>query len=180
MNPTFRKPIRVLGIDPYSRGFGFAVLKGPDRLVDWGIKECRGEKNSECLEEIERLINYYRPDVIVVEDCSRKGSRRCPRVRELIQSVFKLALARRVSIKTVSQVKVKDRFSEMGARTKHEIAIVITKRFPELRAYLPRKRECYMSEDPRMSVFDAIGWALTFYLSQQGNKHGLEVHLQSF
>jgi Holliday junction resolvasome RuvABC endonuclease subunit len=161
MNPTFRKPIRVLAIDPYSRGFGFAVLKGPDRLVDWGIKECRGEKNSECLEEIERLINYYRPDVIVVEDCSRKGSRRCSRVRELIQGVFKLALARRIKVKTVSMAKVKDRFSEVGAQTKHEIATAITKLFPELGPYLPPERKCYMSEDPRMSVFDAIGWGLS-------------------
>lgn len=163
MNPTFQKPIRVLGIDPYSRGFGFAVLKGPDRLVDWGIKECRGDKNSECLEETERLIDYYRPDVIAIEDCSHKGSRRCHRVRELIQSIFKLALARRIKVKTVSMAKVKDRFSEVGAQTKHEIATAIARRFPELRTYLPRKRECYMSEDPRMSVFDSIAYSLYLY-----------------
>lgn len=162
MNPTFRKPIRVLGIDPYSRGFGFAVLKIPDKLVDWGIKECRGDKNSECLEEIERLIDYYRPDVIAVEDCSRKGSRRCSRVRELIQGVFKLALGRRIKIKTVSRVKVKDKFSKMGAQTKHEIATAIARRFPELGSYLPPERKCYMSEDPRMSVFDAIGWGIAY------------------
>ena len=30
---------RVLAIDPYSNGFGFAVLEGPKRLIDYGIKK---------------------------------------------------------------------------------------------------------------------------------------------
>lgn len=166
MNPTLRKPNRVLGIDPYSRGFGFALLKGPDKLVDWGIKECRGDKNSECLEEIKRLIDYYRPDVIAVEDYTARGSRRCKRVRELIFEVLKLATKRKIKIKTVSRTKVQKAFSENGARTKHQIATLIAKRFPELGPYLPPERKCYMSEDPRMSVFDAVGWGSSFTISK--------------
>lgn len=161
MDPTFRKPIRVLGIDPYSRGFGFAVLEGPDSLIDWGIKEIREEtKNTRCLADVEALIDRYRPDVIAVEDYTARGSRRCERVRELIFEVLKLATRRKIKIKTVSRARVQRAFFETGARTKHQIATAITKRFPELGPYLPPERKCYMSEDPRMSVFDAVGWGM--------------------
>ncbi|NKE72965.1 crossover junction endodeoxyribonuclease RuvC [Candidatus Manganitrophus noduliformans] len=139
------------------------MLKGPDRLVDWGIKECRGDKNSECLEEIERLIDRYRPDMIAVEDYTARGSRRCGRVRELIFEVLKLATRRKIKIKTVSRINIQKAFSEGGARTKHEIATAIATRFPELGPYLPPERKCYMSEDPRMSVFDAVVLGLAFY-----------------
>jgi len=37
------KVIRVLAIDPSTRGFGFAVLEGPSRLIDWGVKETRSK-----------------------------------------------------------------------------------------------------------------------------------------
>jgi Holliday junction resolvasome RuvABC endonuclease subunit len=155
---------RVLGIDPYSRGFGFAVLKGPYNLIDWGIKEIREEeKNTRCLAEVEALIDRYRPDIIAVEDYTAKGSRRCKRVRELIFEVLKLAMRRKIKIKTVSRARAQRAFSETGARTKHQIATVIAKRFPELGPYLPAERKCYMSEDPRMGVFDAVGLGLSFY-----------------
>ncbi len=34
-----REDERVLAIDPNSRGFGFAVLEGGARLIDWGIRD---------------------------------------------------------------------------------------------------------------------------------------------
>ena len=56
----------------------------------------------------------------------------------------------RVSLKPVPQ-------------NKYEIAIAIAKRFPELAPRLPRLRKPWMSEDDRMSIFDAIGLAAAFF-----------------
>ena len=30
---------RIIAIDPTTKGFGFAVMEGPEDLIDWGIKE---------------------------------------------------------------------------------------------------------------------------------------------
>ena len=46
---------------------------------------------------------------------------------------------------------------------KQEIAIAIAERFPELAPRLPRFRKPWMSEDYRMSIFDAVALALTFF-----------------
>ena len=45
-----------------------------------------------------------------------------------------------------------------------------SKRFPELAPRLPRSRKPWMSEDYRMSIFDAVALALTFFF-QFNNKH---------
>src|SRR6266511_1780791 len=41
-----RKNVRVLAIDPGGPRFGFAVLEGPDRLVDWGLRKVKGGKTA--------------------------------------------------------------------------------------------------------------------------------------
>jgi len=55
MSRAYTKDIRVLAIDPSTRGFGFAVLEGPDRLIDWGVKETKVDKNRRSLEADRRV-----------------------------------------------------------------------------------------------------------------------------
>ena len=165
MSRAYKKVIRVLAIDPSTRGFGFAVLEGLNRLIDWGVKETKADKKRRTLKLIDELINMYQPSVIVAEDYAGKGSRRCSRVRELINDISKAAAQRKVKVRSVSRLKVKKAFSESGASTKYEIAIAIANRFPELAPRLPRFRKPWMSEDYRMSIFDAVGFGVTFFLT---------------
>jgi Holliday junction resolvasome RuvABC endonuclease subunit len=167
MSRDYTKDIRVLAIDPSTRGFGFAVLEGPERLVDWGVKETKKNKNTRTLTLIEDLIDRYQPSVMVVEDYEGKGSRRCDRIGELINYISKLASQRKIKARSVSRLKVKQVFSESGASNKYEIALDIAKRFPELAPRLPRFRKPWMSEDYRMSIFDAVALGLNILLAVQ-------------
>jgi Holliday junction resolvasome RuvABC endonuclease subunit len=150
---------RVLAIDPYTQGFGFALLEGA--LLDWGLKEAKGDKNSVCLKKITDLIEYYQPDVIVLENPTGEGSRRYLRVQELIQEIVKLASSKRIKSQSFSRSQIKKAFSTSGAFTKYQIANTIAEQFPELASRLPRVRKPWMSEDQRMSIFDAVALALT-------------------
>lgn len=154
---------RVLAIDPTSKGFGFAILEGPKRLIDWGVKEVGDNSNDRCISKVEELIDIYQPDGIVVEDFTGKDSRRCPRVQELIKGIIGLATKRKIKTYSISRPDVREVFSKSGAYTKHEIATAIAKRFPELFLRLPPVRKCFMPEDYRMAIFDAISFALSFY-----------------
>jgi Holliday junction resolvasome RuvABC endonuclease subunit len=154
---------RVLAIDPCSRGFGFAVLEGSDRLIDWGVKETRTDKNKAALKLIGHLIERYEPHTIVLENHAATGSRRSGRVKQLIEQISHAAFNRQIKIKTVSRLKVKEVFGACGARNKYDIAVAIANRFPELAPRLPRFRKPWMSEDYRMSIFDAVGLSLTFF-----------------
>jgi Holliday junction resolvasome RuvABC endonuclease subunit len=77
----------MLAIDPATRGFGFAVLEGPNRLIDWGVKETKTDKKRRTLKLIAELIDWYRPGIIVLEDISAQQSRRCNRVESLIEAI---------------------------------------------------------------------------------------------
>src|SRR5713226_5462124 len=115
--------IRGLAIDPTTGGFGFAVMEGPESLIDWGVREVTGsDKNGECLKLVADLMNRYKPEVVVVENPTGGKSRRCERVRELIRNILNLAVERRIRPRVYSRTEVKIAFANQGTRTKHEIA----------------------------------------------------------
>lgn len=152
---------RVLAIDPISRGFGFAVLEGPDRLIDWGVVHVVADKHRGCLRIIGQLIDQYSPDFVAAENVTTPGSRRGVRVRKLVAALQTLAQDDRVTFRRISRRQIRRAFSTSGAGTKHQIATIIADLFPELRSRLPRPRKCYESADDRMAIFGAVALALT-------------------
>jgi len=163
MNIRSQKHKRVLAIDPTYRGLAFAIMEGPKDLIDWGVKHARQDKNVRCLKKTEELIDLYSPDVIVMEDYAGKGSRRCVRVQKLIRAIDDMGVGRNIRVHSFSREKVRKSFSRFEASTKHEIATAIADRLPELAPQLPPVRKCWMAEDYRMNIFDAVSFALTFF-----------------
>jgi Holliday junction resolvasome RuvABC endonuclease subunit len=159
------KHFRILAIAPSTRGFGFAVLEGQETLVDWGVKTVNSDKNKQSLARVEDLIAHYQPGALVLEDASAKGSRRSPRIRKLSQQIIKMAANRKVSVKLFSRDQVMKTFIADGQGTKHALAEIIAKRFPEeLGSRLPPKRKPWISEDSRMGIFDAVALVLILRL----------------
>ncbi len=155
---------RILSISPSTEGFGFAVLERGEKLVDWGVKHVSRDKNEESLRKVEELIASYLPTQLVVEDCLVKECRRSPRIRTLIQEIVKLAEQKMVSVISFPRAKVKAFLCPGGSFTKHDVAEVLAKRFPEeLGLRLPPKRRPWKSEDSRMDIFDAVALALAVF-----------------
>ena len=65
-------------------------------------------------------------------------------------------------MRTISRATVKRIFSPLGVQNKDQMARFIAPRFPELADYLPPERKPWMSEDPRMAIFDAAALGLYF------------------
>ena len=167
MTSPFKEERRILAIDSGTKGFGFAVMEGPERLVDWGVKGGKENKNSKSLELVSGLISHYQPDVVVVEDADGPGSRPWERVREMIAGIQKLCVEKKIKVRSFSRSQVKETFSGATVPNKHQIASAICERLPELAPRLPPLRKAWMSEDYRMSIFDALSFALTFFHSEE-------------
>src|SRR5437870_12162686 len=73
------KDARVLTIDPYYRGFSFAVLEGADSLIAWGMRKATKDKNARCLTEIAKLVARYQPEVVTLADYAGRRSHRSAR-----------------------------------------------------------------------------------------------------
>jgi len=169
MKKIHPKHFRILGVAPSSRGFGFAVLEGQEKLVDWGVKSITGNKNIGSLAKVEELIVHYQPGVIVLEDYSARDSRRAPRIQELGKKIVSMAKNHQVTVVLLSRQQVKRAFFPDGQGTKQALAEMQAARFPEeLGSRLPAKRRPWMSEDYRMDIFDAVAQALTFRFKKNG------------
>ena len=167
MNLINAEHTRILAIAPSTRGFGFAVLEGPETLVDWGVKSVNGDKNTRSLAKAEDMIVHYQPGVLVLEDNSAKLSRRSTRIRDLHQNLIAMAASRSVKVSSFSRDQVRRVFFGKDQGTKHALAEILAKRFPEeLGDRLPRRRRLWMSEDYRMDIFDAVSLGLTFACSK--------------
>jgi Holliday junction resolvasome RuvABC endonuclease subunit len=162
------KQFRILAIAPSSRGFGFAVLEGQEKLVDWGVKSIKGDKNTGSIARVEELIAHYQPGVIVFEDHLAKQSRRSARIRALSKRIIALAKSRNVTVALLSREQVRRVFFADGQGTKYALAEILAARFPdELGRRLPPKRRPWMSEDYRMNIFDAVALALALRLRKR-------------
>lgn len=148
---------RVLAIDPCRKGFGFALLEGNRRLLDWGLAQVWTGNDREFLARVETLIERYSPAILVLQE--PKDRRRSLRAVRRIRLLGHRAASFCVRLRLVSSHRVKDRFAG-EAVTKQEVAMVIARLFPELEILIPRPRRPWMSEDDRMNVFDAVALAM--------------------
>lgn len=157
----------VLSLYPTSRGYAYVLFEGAQSPYDWGVKDIRKKhKNDWTLSSIQVLIERYRPDYLVIEDYTEKGSRRSSRIRKLYRMLTHLAETEHIDVFRASRSATRVCFEPLGARTKYEIAQVIARQLPAFAHRLPRLRKIWMSEDPRQSLFDAVALAAVFYGTQ--------------
>jgi hypothetical protein len=104
MTETTTRPTRVIAIDPTTKGFGYAILDLPKHLVAWGMAHVEGEKRSGAIFRFEALLDQFRPDAVVLEDTTAQGSRRYPRVRDLLEVLARVARERGLEVHTVSRL----------------------------------------------------------------------------
>lgn len=166
--PDMRHPTdkRVLAIDATSRGFGFAVLEGPDELADWGVKESKPYCADKTIRRAAGLIEQYRPAVVVLEDHGNRRRPRSARVSNIIAQVTELATAAGVSLAPVAWSRVRQAVTPNGGVNKYGIARRVAERLPVLASQPPRYRKPWMSEDYRMAIFDAAALGLAYYALQ--------------
>jgi hypothetical protein len=161
MNRCPAEAKRVLAIDPTSKGFAFALLEGSDRLIDWGVKHAKGDE--QCLQRVAELAARYQPDMLVVERTDANGCRRRQRARQLIEDLLALAINRGLRTRRISRRTMLRSFTRSGFTTKRQVAVALSLRFPELDPCLPPERKPWMSEDERISIFDAVAFGCAFY-----------------
>lgn len=150
-----RRYRRVLSLDPSAAGFGFAVVEGGHRLIDWGVARIWSRNDQEFLARVEAMIDRYRPALVVLED--RSASRRRSRTLRRLRLVASHCQTRELPVAFVTRRAVQETFAESG-RTKHDIAKAIADEYPELAGRLPAERKLWSPEDQQMNIFDAISF----------------------
>ena len=158
-----RRPKLVLAIYFQTKGLGFVLLQHWASPVDWGTPEIVGpDRATRHLKRIDALLALHTPDVLVLQDTSKTGTRRAPRIRALNRRTLQLAKRRGTPVRTYSRAQVVEFFEKFAATTKQSIAETIARHIPALSLYVPPPRKPWKSEDPRMGIFGAAALAWMF------------------
>ena len=94
MTSRFTAGLRILAIDPITKGLGFAVLEERRGLIHWGVRNAASGTESRRL--FRHLLDRYAPDVLVLGDYRAWDARRPARVRRLLESLERLAAMRNI------------------------------------------------------------------------------------
>lgn len=151
-----------LSIYPNSRGFGYCVVEAPCTFYGYGVCTIRPMSNSKSLNRIKKFIKRFKPDVILIQGLQGKHSFKTQRVQELHNLIRNYAKEKSIKVQSYTREQVRFVFSEHGAKTKFQIATLITEWFKEdLQDYLPYDRKPWQCEDHMMGMYDAISLFLT-------------------
>jgi Holliday junction resolvasome RuvABC endonuclease subunit len=158
------KTVRVVAVAPLSRDLGYAVMEGPEWLVACGNKAILSDKNAGALAWVKKFIQFYQPDVLVLPNVNAADTRRAARIKMLHRKIVALAKKHELKVRLISVTRVRKQLLGDAKATKFAVAQTLAEKFPvELGTRLPPKRRPWISEDPRMDIFDAVGLAAVFW-----------------
>jgi Holliday junction resolvasome RuvABC endonuclease subunit len=112
------------------------------------------------LARVLKILDRYHPDFLVIRDTQRS---RTLRIANLNTAICEMAAHRGIPIHAYSRDHVRRAFEYAGVSNKQGVAELIAKHIPAFERYVPPPRKPWMSEDPRMGLFDAAALGLLFY-----------------
>ena len=151
----------VLAVHPTARGVGWALFESPLAPLDWAV--VRSNDNAKCLARVGQIIERHLPVAIILEQFERGPSRRADRIQRLCRAVVHLADNRGIETRVYSRAAIRTCFVSVGAVTRYEIAQAIAMHIDAFRHRLPPVRKSWMSEDARLSIFNAAALAITHF-----------------
>jgi hypothetical protein len=170
MNHRISKQVRSLAVAPTARGFGYCSMED-QVLLECGHREVKGNKNvknAQSISKIEKLINQFLPDVLLLQDVNAPGCRRAPRIKALHREVAGLAKKRKCKVTLFSGAHLRIALLGDTKGTKYEMAEMLAQKFPaELAGKLPRKRRAWENEDGRMDMFEAVALAAVLFKQRE-------------
>lgn len=143
--------LRVLAVAVASGRVGYTFLIG-DRLWDWSISDRAAKSPTSAAETTQEWINQLRPDVVVTEKLDancRKGGKS----KRIIA-----AIARTAEHNYVLDVSVP---REHDYPNKYQEAEALSRQYPDLVPWVPKKRRFFDNEPRNTVIFEALSLALS-------------------
>lgn len=144
-------PARFLALAAASRRVGCVYLvRG--QLTDWRMSDKAAKSPELAAAQATAWIAQLPPDVVVTErteEAARKGDRTKAIIDAMAQA------ARETRVLSVTVVRCHD------YANKYEEAEALAKRYPEIRAWLPKRRRFFDNEPRNTVLFEALSLAET-------------------
>ena len=145
------KRLKVLVFAAATGRIGHVFLLG-ERLLDWGMSMRASRSPRDAAEHATKVIAHLNPDVVVTEELP-KSSTKGWKTRQLLDAVGAVALHTRLL-----DIRAKRQHSFPN---KYEEAAYLATRFPEIAAWVPKKRRLWEPEPRATVLFEALALGLS-------------------
>ncbi len=153
------RSLHILAIDIRAQQFGFVLIEEPNIILDCGVSGYRGNLKEALRHKIARLSELFAPSLILSRH-NTKIARHQVSVRATLDVLKQEARRRSVTLRFISASSLRQYFSDLGRRNKHEVSQAVVAHFPELAWRLPKKRKPWQNEPATQALFDAAALAL--------------------
>ena len=147
---TMAARLRVLAIAVATGRIGCVLLIGGE-LRDWRLSRTAARSAKVARAQAEKWIDVLRPDVVVTEAVPKRSSK-STKTRQLIDAIAAVA-----GEKELLDVKV---VRTSLFENKYEEAKALGQRFPEIAAWVPKKRRIWEPEPRNTIYFEALALAM--------------------
>lgn len=149
---------KILAIDPGTKYMGVALLENA-ALIDCGVKVIRHRRSPHetlwaCRKIILRLINDFRPQVLVVEKTFFVKNRNTALLNVLVDEIRNIGRRKGLQVLSFAPSTMKKIICGNGRASKEEVARVVVSKYPELKVFLTQDRK--WKERYHQNMFDAV------------------------
>ncbi len=161
---TKQEPKRVvLALFPNALGLGYALFESQQELIYQQTMRIRPMSNTKSKQIILKLLDSFKPDVVILENTTCKSSRKRERIIKLIEYITEECKTQNIKIHHYSRKQIREVFSVFNAFTKQEIAKHIITMYPKLKPKLPKPWSLGNAESHNQGLFDAVSLGVTHY-----------------
>ncbi len=155
----------ILAIVPTAKGFAYAIVSKQKEVVTIGRANLSRFGIEYMMKRIRHVIHCYSARVIVIP--RYESNKHSARGELLMNATESYAIENAIESRRYDYDQVKTAFGIYKAETRFEMAVALTKVYPELKPKLPKPRKSYMNEPYTAPMFSALALALThLYLSE--------------
>lgn len=140
---------RILAVAAASGRVGYAFLVG-DKLKDWHVSYTAAKSSIKAAAEAQKWINRLKPDVVVTEK-AEEAVRKGKKTKAIIEAIA--GTAEHNYLLDVSVARSHD------YANKYEEAAALARQYPEIQAWLPKKRRFFDNEPRNTVLFEALSFA---------------------
>lgn len=162
-----KKNIRIVSIVPSSRGSGIVVIESPPMFSLYRTVLPVRDDYDEQVEELDQVLTWYRPDVLILEETRSKRCRRGERYRKIVDDLDFRAAGYGIAVRPVARDEVVAHFELRANASKVAVARKVAELVPGLEALVPSERRLWNAEPHWQPMFDAMAHILTAFRAQE-------------
>lgn len=154
---------RILSLFFNTTGFGYVVMGTPLKVIEKGVKSFKPVSNTKQRDTIFQLIEKHRPERVVFENPLSSKSLKRVRIKRLLRKLRHTFREMGIPFKCYDRDQIRLVFDLWKAKSKYEIALVISKSLPAFNDYMYEKPVYPKTEHYRTAAFDAAALGITHY-----------------